>query len=96
MDVHGIDRERRECLRGSLHEGFVGEGLLPGKGKSGAPKGEAAQRLRATPYDVGVEGESRKGLKDSYDTNMTGRAGSMSSRLQYLGVIGQLEPATAS
>lgn len=66
-----------------------GEGLLPGKGRSGMPKGEATQRLRASPYDVGVEGESRRGRKEGYDTNMTGRGGSMNSRLQYLGVIGQ-------
>jgi hypothetical protein len=66
-----------------------GEGLLPGKGRSGAPKGEATQRLRASPYDVGVEGETRRGRKDGYDTNMTGRGGPMASRLQYLGVIGQ-------
>ena len=66
-----------------------GEGLLPGKGKSPSPKGEASQRLRANAYDVGVEGESRRGRKDGYDTNMTGRGGKMDSRLQYLGVIGQ-------
>jgi hypothetical protein len=66
-----------------------GEGLLPGKGRSNNPKGEASQRLRANPYDVGVEGESRRGRKDAYDTNMTGRGGPMQSRLQYLGVIGQ-------
>jgi hypothetical protein len=66
-----------------------GEGLMPGKGKSASPKGEASQRLRANPYDVGVEGESRRGRKDGYDTNMTGRGGAMASRLQYLGVIGQ-------
>ncbi len=66
-----------------------GEGLLPGKGKSSSPKGEASQRLKTNPYDVGVEGESRKGRKDAYSTNMTGRGGKMDSRLQYLGVIGQ-------
>ncbi|MBI2162069.1 MAG: hypothetical protein HYU25_17120 [Candidatus Rokubacteria bacterium] len=66
-----------------------GEGLLPGKGRSLMPKGEATSRLRANPFDVGVEGESRRGRKDGYDTNLTGRAGSMPSRLQYLGVIGQ-------
>jgi len=65
------------------------DGLLPGRGRSPMPKGEATARLRATPYDVGVEGESRQGRKDGYDTNLTGRAGSMGSRLQYLGVIGQ-------
>jgi hypothetical protein len=65
------------------------EGLLPGRGKSGSPKGEATRRLQASPYDVGVEGESRRGRKDGFDTNMTGRGGPMASRLQYLGVIGQ-------
>ena len=66
-----------------------GEGFLPGKGKSASPKGDPSQRLRASPYDVGVEGESRQGRKDGYDTNMTGRGGKMGSRLSYLGVIGQ-------
>jgi hypothetical protein len=66
-----------------------GEGLLPGKGRSTSPKGEATGRLRASPYDVGVEGETRRGRKEGYDTNLTGRGGQMGSRLQYLGVIGQ-------
>ena len=66
-----------------------GEGLMPGKGKSPSPKGEASQRLRANPFDAGVEGESRRGRKEGYDTNMTGRGGKMDSRMQYLGVIGQ-------
>ncbi len=70
-----------------------GEGLLPGRGKSASPKGEATQRLRATPYDVGVEGDVRQGRKEGYDTNMTGRGGKMSSRLSYLGVIGQYRKA---
>jgi hypothetical protein len=66
-----------------------GEGMMPGRGKSASPKGEASQRLRANPFDVGVEGESRRGKKEGYDTNMVGRGGQMPSRLQYLGVIGQ-------
>jgi hypothetical protein len=85
---------RRDRGRGG--EGFPdeadfgdGEGLFPGRGKSGSPKGDPTARLRGTPYDVGVEGESRRGRKDGYDTNLTGRGGSMQSRLQYLGVIGQ-------
>jgi hypothetical protein len=66
-----------------------GEGLLPGKGRSTTPKGDPTSRLSANPYDVGVEGESRRGKKEGYDTNLTGRAGQMPSRLMYLGVIGQ-------
>lgn len=92
----GRDRDReRGGGDGLPEEGDFGEGegLLPGKGKSTSPKGEATQRLRASPYDVGVEGESGRGRKDGYDTNMTGRGGKMGSRLTYLGVIGQYRKA---
>jgi hypothetical protein len=82
--------DRRGGEGGGEGEDFgEGEGLLPGKGKSPSPKGEASRRLQASPYDVGVEGESRRGRKDGFDTNMTGRGGPMASRLHYLGVIGQ-------
>jgi len=89
------DRDRERGGGGLPDEGDFGEGegLLPGKGKSASPKGEATQRLRANPYDVGVEGESRQGRKEGYDTNMTGRGGKMPSRLTYLGVIGQYRKA---
>jgi hypothetical protein len=66
-----------------------GDALMPGRGRSPSPKGEASQRLRANPFDAGVEGEARRGRKDGFDTNMTGRGGKMDSRMQYLGVIGQ-------
>jgi hypothetical protein len=87
----GRGRERGRGEGGGAEDQDFGdaEGLLPGKGKSASPKGEASRRLQASPYDVGVEGESRRGRKDGYDTNMTGRGGQMGSRLQYLGVIGQ-------
>jgi hypothetical protein len=86
----GSGRERGRGEGGPDDQDFgEGEGLLPGRGKSSSPKGEASRRLQASPYDVGVEGESRRGRKDGYDTNMTGRGGQMGSRLQYLGVIGQ-------
>ena len=87
----GSGRERGQGDGGGAEDQDFGdaEGLLPGKGKSPSPKGEASRRLQASPYDVGVEGESRRGRKDGYDTNMTGRGGQMGSRLQYLGVIGQ-------
>ena len=87
----GSGRERGRGEGGGAEDQDFGdaEGLLPGKGKSNSPKGEASRRLQASPYDVGVEGESRRGRKDGYDTNMTGRGGQMGSRLQYLGVIGQ-------
>jgi hypothetical protein len=90
-DRSGKGRERGRAGEGGPDEQDFGEGegLLPGRGKSGSPKGEATQRLRANPFDVGVEGESRRGRKEGIDTNMVGRGGSMPSRLQYLGVVGQ-------
>ncbi|HET9491230.1 MAG TPA: hypothetical protein VFR64_15940 [Methylomirabilota bacterium] len=90
------DRDRRSGGSGAGGEDpdfGEGEGMLPGKGKNPTPKGEASQRLRANPYDVGVEGESRQGRKDGYDTNLTGRGGHTPSRLTYLGVIGQYRKA---
>jgi hypothetical protein len=88
--AQGRDRGGRGDGGGPDDQDFgEGEGMMPGRGKSVAPKGEATQRVRGNPYDVGVEGESRRGKKDGYDTNMVGRGGQMPSRLQYLGVIGQ-------
>jgi len=66
-----------------------GEGLAPGRGKSGSPKGDATQRLRANPFDVGVEGEARSGRKEGFDTNLLGQGANTPSRLQYMGVMGQ-------
>jgi hypothetical protein len=90
-DRSGKSRERGRGGEGGPDEQDFGEGegLLPGRGKSASPKGEATQRLRANPFDVGVEGESRRGKREGFDTNMVGRGGQTPSRLQYLGVIGQ-------
>ena len=85
----GKDRARGDGMGAEDQDFGEGEGLMPGKGRSNNPKGEATQRIRANPFDVGVEGESRPGRKEGYDTNLTGRGGTMASRLQYLGVIGQ-------
>lgn len=66
-----------------------GEGTWPGKGRNPNPKGDPTERLRATPYDAGVEGESRSGRKEGYDTNLVGKGVGVPSRLQYMGVFGQ-------
>src|SRR5205809_1144059 len=88
--ARGRDRARGGEGAGPEDQDFgEGEGFLPGKGRSTMPKGDPTARVRGNPYDVGVEGESRRGRKDGYDTNLTGRAGSMPSRLMYLGVVGQ-------
>jgi hypothetical protein len=91
--ARGKERSRGDGMGPEDQDFGEGEGLMPGKGRSGNPKGEATQRLRANPFDVGVEGESRQGRKEGYDTNLTGRGGTMASRLQYLGVIGQYRKA---
>ena len=95
----GRESERRGSQRGGSRgqnsgpgdEGEFpeGEGLFPGKGKSGSPKGDPTQRLRGSPFDVGVEGQSRSGTKEGMDTNLLGRGANTPSRLQYLGVVGQ-------
>ena len=70
----GRESERRGGKRGDKGSGQAGgpgdegdfpegEGLLPGRGKSGAPKGDATARLRGSPFDVGVEGEARRGTE---------------------------------
>ena len=67
-----------------------GEGFMPGKGKSPSPKGDPSQRLRANPFDVGVEGEARAGPEGRASTpTWWGAARNMPSRLQYMGVLGQ-------
>ena len=96
----GRESDRRNARRGNERgpgqggpgdEGDFpeGEGLLPGRGKSASPKGDATARLRGNPFDVGVEGEARPGRKQGIDTNMVGRGSQMSSRMQYMGVLGQ-------
>lgn len=94
----GREDERRGGRKGARGPGASpgdegdwpeGEGSLPGKGKSGSPKGDPSQRLRTNPFDVGVEGEARAGRKDGMDTNLVGRGGNVPSRLQYMGVLGQ-------
>lgn len=86
----GRSRERGNTGAGEidpdLGEGF---GSLPGKGRSLSPKGDPSQRLRAMPYDAAVEGETGKGRRDGFDTNLLGRGANLPSRLQYLGVFSQ-------
>src|SRR5439155_233886 len=74
--ARGRDRARGggEGSNGPEDQDFgEGEGFLPGKGRSTMPKGDPTARLRASPFDVGVEGESRRGRKEGYDSNLYGR-----------------------
>jgi len=66
-----------------------GEGSLPGKGSNPNWRGDPSTRLGQNPIDMGVEGQSRKGRKESYDTNMIGRGAQNPSRLPYMRVYSQ-------
>jgi hypothetical protein len=70
-----------------LGEGEMGS--LPGKGANPIPKGDATARLRSSPFDTGVEGESRAGRRDGFDTNMLGRGATLPSTMRYLSLFGQ-------
>ena len=71
----GREDERRGGRKGERGQGGSpgdegdwpeGEGSLPGKGKSGSPKGDPSQRLRTNPFDVGVEGKRAPGAKTAW------------------------------
>ena len=97
----GREGDRRSGREGGRGDGGPedqdfgeGEGMHARQGQERhARRARRRSGCAANPYDVGVEGESRRGKKDGYDTNMTGRAGKMASRLTYMGVIGQYKKA---
>jgi uncharacterized membrane protein YgcG len=66
-----------------------GEGSMPGKGSNPNWRGDPSGRLGRDPIDMGVEGQSRKGRKEAYDTNLTGRGALNPSRLPYMRVYSQ-------
>jgi hypothetical protein len=66
-----------------------GQGSLPGKGTNPGWKGDPTGRLGQNPIDMGVEGQTRKGRKDAYATNMLGKGAQNPSRLPNLSVIAQ-------
>ncbi|MGH7265125.1 MAG: hypothetical protein ACREMB_09775, partial [Candidatus Rokuibacteriota bacterium] len=66
-----------------------GEGSLPGKGTNPGWRGDPTDRLGESPIDMGVEGQTRRGRKEAYDTNMIGRGAQNPSRLPYMSVYSQ-------
>jgi hypothetical protein len=66
-----------------------GEGSMPGKGTNPQWRGDPTERFAGSPIDMGVEGQARKGRKESYDTNMVGRGAQNPSRLPYMRVYSQ-------
>jgi hypothetical protein len=89
-DSRGRGQDGRGGRGGESDPDFgEGEGSLPGKGKNPNWRGDPSNRLGQSPIDMGVEGQSRKGRKESYDTNMIGRGAQNPSRLPYMRVYSQ-------
>lgn len=91
----GRDRGRgqgrnRDERGGNLGEELgEGEGSLPGKGTNPDWRGAPTDRLAQDPFDTGVEGQSRPGRRDAYDTNLLGKGGRNPSHLPYMTVFSQ-------
>jgi hypothetical protein len=66
-----------------------GQGSLPGKGTNPGWKGDPTARLGQNPFDIGVEGQMKKGRRESYDTNMLGKGAQNPSRLPSMSVVTQ-------
>jgi hypothetical protein len=83
--------ERGGAGRPGEEEPDFGEGMgsLPGKGTNPGWRGDPSARLGQNPLDIGVEGQMRKGRRESYDTNMLGKGAQNPSRLPSMSVVGQ-------
>jgi hypothetical protein len=66
-----------------------GQGSLPGRGTNPGWRGDPTARLGQDPFDLGVEGQTRKGRKESYSTNVVGRGTQNPSRLPSMSVVTQ-------
>jgi hypothetical protein len=66
-----------------------GQGSLPGKGTNPGWRGDPTTRLGQNPFDIGVEGQMRKGRRESYDTNMLGKGAHNPSRMPSMSVVTQ-------
>ena len=87
----GRDGERGGAGRPGEDEPDFGEGQgsLPGKGTNPGWRGDPSTRLGQNPFDIGVEGQMRKGRRESYDTNMLGKGAQNPSRLPSMSVVTQ-------
>jgi len=89
----GRDREREGGRGGRTGEDDPdfgeGQGSLPGKGTNPGWRGDPTNRLGQNPFDIGVEGQMRKGRRESYDTNMLGKGALNPSRLPSMSVVTQ-------
>ncbi len=89
-DRGGKGRDGRAGRGGESDPDFGdAEGSLPGKGTNPQWRGDPSARLGQSPIDMGVEGQTRRGRKEAYDTNMIGRGAQNPSRLPYMSVYSQ-------
>jgi hypothetical protein len=93
--LHG-GRDRKDGQRGGSgrpgeDEPDFGEGMgsLPGKGTNPGWRGDPTERLGQNPFDIGVEGQMRKGRRESYDTNLLGKGAQNPSRMPSMSVVTQ-------
>jgi hypothetical protein len=66
-------------------------GSLPGTGKSLQTRGDPTPRIAGEKQDSMLEGESREGQMEAYDTNLSGPGAENPSRLSYLDVFSQYQ-----
>jgi hypothetical protein len=85
------DGQRGGAGRPGEDEPDFGEGMgsLPGKGTNPGWRGDPTTRLGQNPFDIGVEGQMRKGRRESYDTNLMGKGAQNPSRLPSMSVVTQ-------
>jgi hypothetical protein len=87
----GRDGDRGGSGRPGEDEADFGEGMgsLPGKGTNPGWRGDPTTRLGQNPLDIGVEGQMRRGRRESYDTNLLGKGAQNPSRLPSMSVVTQ-------
>ena len=87
----GRDGQRGGSGRPGEDEPDFGEGMgsLPGKGTNPGWRGDPSTRLGQNPFDIGVEGQMRKGRRESYDTNLLGKGAQNPSRMPSMSVVTQ-------
>jgi hypothetical protein len=66
-------------------------GSLPGTGRSLQTRGDPTPRIAGEKQDSMLEGESREGQMEAYDTNLSGPGAENPSRLSYLDVFSQYQ-----
>ncbi len=78
--------------KGSQEDGGTG-GSLPGTEKSLQTRGEPTPRIGGEKQDSTLEGETRQGKMEAYNTNLSGGGAQNPSQLPYMDVFSQYKKA---